>query len=406
MKKNNPEIETVKHSYDFMGIKTTKDSIKIFVPRMFRREEGRVNKDLLLFLKSISIAKKILEDNSKISQLENGEIWPIESYIWIIKDYIENGFYYNREKRYFHNQKGKINWKKTLNTPPIYSNGNIIYDHLITSQMTASNNIIAYIYKLCLKISLNRIGWAFCINTTIHIQLLKSIKEMTNMIKGELDSTYDDIKRMRFQHMLKILNELNDVNDVNKTEFNYGITNYYYVFEIMVDILLQGICEEEKKKYYPSGYWQLNDQDAVRSSNLRPDTIYKKENATYIIDAKMYQYGYTKRIEDLPMTSSMQKQITYGEFVKENIQKGGNIKNIFILPYNKELLCFKNDDSIDKYCDGNLAYIGRAFVDWKNDIDSILDKYIYTFLIDFNFLLRNYNRGDSQYIEQLCDSVK
>ena len=79
-------------------------------------------------------------------------------------------------------------------------------------------------------------------------------------------------------------------------EYTYGIENYYYVFETMVDKLFDGIKESEKKKYNPNGYWQLNNQKPGLASSLRPDTILKRDGATYILDAKMYQYGVTQEI--------------------------------------------------------------------------------------------------------------
>ncbi len=48
--------------------------------------------------------------------------------------------------------------KRTLKQMPIYSDGNIIYDKLVTSKMMASNDLIAQIYKLCLKQSVDKIG--------------------------------------------------------------------------------------------------------------------------------------------------------------------------------------------------------------------------------------------------------
>ena len=51
----------------------------------------------------------------------------------------------------------------------------------------------------------------------------------------------------------------------------------------------------------------------------------------------MYQYGATGNFKDLPETSSIQKQVTYGDHVYNNINKSqGSVYNAFILPYNKE----------------------------------------------------------------------
>lgn len=53
----------------------------------------------------------------------------------------------------------------------------------------------------------------------------------------------------------------------------------------------------QKKKYNPNGYWPLNNKNPRLTSSLRPDTILKRNGATYILDAKMYQYGVTHNVE-------------------------------------------------------------------------------------------------------------
>ena len=122
----------VEKSNDFVGIKFENNSVNLFVPQVFRQDENR-KQDLLLFLKSLSIAKSSEKESVKTGKKVNNEVWPIDSYLWIIHDYLENGFYYNREKVYSKSNSGKIEWKKILKQVPIYSDGNIIYCLLYTS---------------------------------------------------------------------------------------------------------------------------------------------------------------------------------------------------------------------------------------------------------------------------------
>ena len=85
------KIQKVQNANDFVGIKFDSNIIEISVPASFREEADKksLKKDLLLFLKSIEIAKTInyKDINTKTN---SGNYWPIESYLWIIKDYIEN----------------------------------------------------------------------------------------------------------------------------------------------------------------------------------------------------------------------------------------------------------------------------------------------------------------------------
>ena len=128
-----PEVQSVKNSNEFVGIKIEEGSLKIFIPKVLRLSENEKikNKELLLFLKSILLAKTIKNEKIQITDNDEvGEMWPIDSYIWLINDYLENGYYYNREKQISKNRSGKIDWKRTLKTVPIYSNRNLIYDSL------------------------------------------------------------------------------------------------------------------------------------------------------------------------------------------------------------------------------------------------------------------------------------
>lgn len=398
-----PKINPVTKSNDFVGIRIENGEINIYVPQVFHKEVN-YKRDLLLFLKSISLAKTLEKEKLDKGSNNLDSVWPINSYLWIIKDYLENGFYYNREKVYSNSYSGKIEWKKTMKQIPIYSDGNIIYDKLVTSKMAASNDLIAQIYKLCLKQSIEKIGWVYNYNLKVDVQQIVSTSEMVATVRKEINNTFDDIKRMRFNHMLKIL-KTTEGNKVASNEYTYGIENYYYVFETMVDKLFDGIKESEKKKYNPNGYWQLNNQKPGLASSLRPDTILKRNGATYILDAKMYQYGVTKDVRDLPETQSIQKQITYGDYAYHQLNEN-KVRNAFILPYNKKLKCFVEDTNTLKYNDGNLAYFGQAYTDWRNIEDQKDYEKVYAFGIDFNYLLKNYNKPDYIIIDSLCSKIE
>ena len=397
------KIVPVDKSNSFVGIKIDEGIVKVFVPRVFREDEDW-KKDIRLFLKSIEIAKTKNTENINKGLNNTDNVWPIDSYLWLINDYLENGLYYNREKKISRSNSGKIEWKRTLQQVPIYSDGNIIYDQLITSKMTPANDMITHIYKLCLRQSIDKIGWLFNYNFHIQIDQIVSIKEMIMRVRKELNETFDDIKRIRFNHMLNIL-KTTEGDNMLSSHYSYGITNYYYVFETMVDMLFDGITGDEKKKYDPNGYWQLNGQNRFLASRLRPDTILKRNDNTYILDAKMYQYGATHDRSKLPETQSLQKQITYGDFVSNNLMDK-NIRNAFIFPYNKCLKSFINDPDALKYNDSNLVYFGYAYVDWRDDEDFQDYDNIYAFGIDFNYLLNNYKNPDYEIINQFCKVIE
>ena len=389
----NVDLIYAENAKDNVGISFSNDRVELVVPKFFRIEndEHVLKNDILLFLESISIAKKINYKNSSNTK-DNDNGWPIESYVWLIHDYLENGFYYKRETVYSKDLNGKISWKRALKNTPIISDGNIIYDKLITSKNSPSNDLITHIYKICLRESLEKVGWLFNYGFKILEFPLISSEEMVYRVKSELSSTYDDVKRIRFKHMLNILEKVDD-KSIQKDKFQYQINNYYYVFEQMIDNIFNGLSGKEKKRYNPTGHWMLlGEGDPKKASDLRPDTICKIDDETFIIDAKMYQYGCTHNIDDLPDTQSLQKQVTYGEYVYNKIDRNGKVRNAFILPYDKELESFKNDENIYRYDDSNLVYIGEGYVDWTDTSNKKDHERIFAFLIDFNYLLNNYTQ--------------
>lgn len=113
-------------------------------------------------------------------------------------------------------------------------------------------------------------------------------------------------------------------------------------------------------------------------------------------------------LNDLPETQSIQKQITDGDYVFNTLDKSDNskVRNAFILPYNKKLENFLNDPNTLKYNDGNLAYFGQAYTDWRNAEDPKDYEKVYAFGIDFNYLLKNYNKPDYVIIDTLCKKIE
>lgn len=402
------EFNMVEKANDAMGIKVSKNQIQFFLPQMFRIDENDriLKKDLLRFVCSLSLASSFDYFDVTSDKNDDGIVWPVQSFLWIIKDYLENGVYYNRERIITNDNKGKIDWKRTLRKVPVVIDGNIIYDNLVTSRVASREDVLSQIYRVCLKVSIDCFGWAFNYNFPIEVIQTKTVTEMIYIIKKEYSQTFDDIKKLRFKHMLSILQGISDENLVS-SNYSYTISNYYYVFEKMVDKFFEGIESDEKKKFNPSATWKLVGMEEMQSSNLRPDTIHiRNGDHVYILDAKFYPYGATGREVDLPSTSSIQKQVTYGDHVFKNVlNKNGEVRNAFVLPYNKNKVPFINYEFMEKFFDGNLLYIGYAEPAWREFMDERYNR-VYSFLIDFNFLLMNYEHGMSDYIEKVCSLIE
>lgn len=402
----------------FVGLRIKNDEIHFHYPESYEisniSDKKSFRNDVVNLIRTISLAKSKSETNN---QNNNGyaanEHFAIMSYLWIIRDYLSNGYYRNSEKIYRTNGKGKINWKKTLETEPIVSNGNIIYSNVIVEVRNECDDIITAAHKWCVFDSVRKIGWLFGLNEkSVFVPRTPSsvIKKYIKAIKTEIARTFDDVKKMRLNHMLKVLTGVDD-SDRTK-EIVYGVDKYHYVYERMVDYLFSNVSDITK--YNPNAHWYLkkNNFNPTEASSLRPDTIRlepvrgsaKKAQIAYVLDAKFYRFGTTRKTSDLPTTTSIQKQITYGDNIISNLQQRENIEcvyNAFILPYNKNNNSFGYSE--------NLEYIGYSEANWRTD--NLSHTRICAFLLDTKHLISTWAQGNSmeditKLIEEIGNATK
>ena len=390
---NNLFLHSVTGGVDdsFVGLKTIGNDIHIYHPECYAMDidSAGIRDDILALLRTVSIAKTTSTEYSKVFNSHNADgDFALFSYIWIIKDYLSHGFYVNREKIYKINENGKINWKKTMQSDPIVSKKNIVFPNITVERKSDIDNILVEIHKYCVKKSIDYIGWLFNLNSS-YIEVprftISRKKLYLDTIKQELDHTFVDEKKVLLNHMKNVLNGL-DENSNNK-DFVYGVDSYYYIFERMIDSIFGNVANISD--FYPSAKWQLvkYNYKETESSKLRPDTIILQDDKdgkiAYILDSKFYRFGFTGNESDLPETTSIQKQITYGEYIlknsRENISK---IYNAFLLPYDKNKKVFQSED--------NLQYIGFAKSTWKDNDTS--HEIIHAFLIDLKHVIKTWNQ--------------
>lgn len=409
----------------FVGVRIRNDSIEFHYPESYDLagiEDVSTIKDIALFrrdmidiLHTISLAKT---RSSAFQKTENGvssaKNFTFMSYLWIIRDYIVNGFYRNNEKIYRHNAKGKINWKKTLNTQPIISNGNVIYNNLVVEITNDCDSVITEAHRLCVYDSIRKAGWLFGISEKVFYipsPTESLVKKYIRTINSEIKKTFDDVKKVRLSHMLKVLSGVDDSKQV--AEIVYGVDKYHYIYERMVDAIFGNITDI--KRYNPNASWFIikdkNSLEEREASALRPDTIRidpypktylvdDKTKTAYVLDAKYYRYGTTGDPKDLPETTSIQKQVTYATHIKTNLEheeKIEKIHNAFVLPYNKN----KNGLNLEN----NLEYIGFSKANWLNKDE---DKgVVHAFLMDTKHLVSTWSQGNCKNdIDELIRAIE
>lgn len=390
------KIIPVENSRDFMGFVCEDDLVKIYAPATLRfsEDEKLKRKEIQNFLQSFSLAKTLIYKNSNFFiESKNNHLWDIDSYIWIIHDFIKNGYYFVNKKKCFFDNKGKINWKKTMKYYPIISNGNFIYNRTVANKNFMSENIITDIYKYCLNVALERIGWLFNYNFKIPITCRLNHKEMINHVLNFQKQTFVDLEILKLNKMKRILLDSSETSFEGK-KITFGINHFYYVFEKMVDKMFGNIYN--KQDYNPLSKWHILG-DVVTNPPLEPDTLYhnRLHNIIYILDSKMYQYGYSKTNSNLPGSASIQKQITYGNYIYNKFNFI-SVRNSFIIPYNKYNNKFNLKD--------NIVFFGYATADWGNLVKQDYE-YIIGICIDFNYLISNYKTYNETKCKELLNLI-
>lgn len=386
----------------FVGLKFAENNVHLYHPESYSLDTSsltNLRSDILKFLNTFKLTDNKTNKSSNIyDRTIIGDKFALKSYIWLLKDYLSNGLYYSRDKSFKINQSGKINWKRTYQRQAFISKRTIFYRDIISELKHNNENIITEIHKFVLKTSVQYVGWLYGLKVHIfqETNYQKEKKSFyVSILKSELNQTFDDLKKLRLTHMLKVINGL-DQKD-NNNELDYGLDNYYYIYEKMIDSLFSSVSDISQ--FYPKSVWYLKDYNnsPMNSSNLRPDTIFIQNQIAYIIDAKYYRYGFTKRLDDLPQTSSIQKQITYGDYILNNNLFGvKNVYNVFLIPFNK---------NSQKISNSILEHIGYAESNWRrNNLDIDQDNnLVHVFLIDLKFLIESWYKKNSFVKNELVD---
>ena len=116
------------------------------------------------------------------------------------------------------------------------------------------------------------------------------------------------------------------------------------------------------------------------------------------MDSKYYRYGITFDPSHLPDTTSIQKQITYGDYIK--IAKAGDfdtVYNAFILPYSK-----KDNPHRDVFSD-DVVFAGYAHAEWSVEYPH---SKIAIFLIDTTFLIDHWAKHNKDISFQLMNEIE
>lgn len=374
-------INTNYEADTFVGIKCEHGDFTINFPLGFSTSEDErlLRKEIILMLGCIAtttsqMESKLLTRRSKYPE----EGFPFQAYLYILTDFYDRGYYKEREQKFQVSRKGKIDWNRTIKTQKPYVQGcNVFYLDFVTRKSAVNENeLITLIHEFLVFDSMRKIGWLFTTAEPAKPRIKYNPRLFRTIISDKLNHTFNDRNKTLFKNMLAIVDYLQDENA--PVDYKCGTNRFEYVWEALID-KVYGI--RGKEKYFPKTTWHLNDINYSNAS-LEPDSIMLCRGNVYVLDAKYYKFGVTRRYSDLPKSTSINKQITYGEYIAEekNFKKihGKNFKtyNAFLMPFNR----------LDWNAEENVISIGEATSDWK--IGSKEYEHIVGILIDVKHLMQ------------------
>ena len=385
---------------DFIGLRFVDGMPQVTFPRGYRQstDDKEIRKDIIHLLAILHKFSTLREGTNK-NNTKGDEVllFPLLSYQYIIYNFLANGYYSEKDVEYRVSDRGKVSWKRTIQKiKPMVNNGNVVYLNFVTKRSINTSDIITKIHEYCVYESFAKLGWLYLNSNYIPRKpVIKFNKKMfLSVLNDALKNTFNNNKKLLFSSMIVIISQANE-----KAEFpnvSYGVTKFEHIWENIIDYVFG---EDNKSDYFPHGHYSIIKDGKVvnnaESSALEPDTIMKSDKGLYILDAKYYKYGIISNPAFLPPTSSIHKQITYGEYVYTNgFADEDKLYNAFIIPFESK------DDEVLKF-----VSIGTGdWIDYNKNTANY--KYVLVVLLDTKYIMDTYSRHNLKDIDMMADFIE
>ncbi len=386
----------------FVGIKADSDNAMVYFPMGYHlpESEEEIRQDILQLIAVLSEFSEMKDRVLHMSAFEAPQTvnFPIDSYMSIIRYYLDYGYYMEREPIIKRGDRGHIDFKASLRHVSFYQeDGSPFFEtYAIKGSTQNENNLITQIHKYCVYVSFKQLGWLFTRDCPPNPHVEENHEKYLYALRRKLSITHVEKEKMLFRSMIALIEHL-DKHTKDK-QFYFGTDRFEYVWERLIDTVF-GI--PDKEEYFPRTRWALSHGDERENHALEPDSIMLHDGKIYVLDAKYYRYGITAVPKHLPESTSINKQITYGEYIHEHEkfrQQYGNdvpVFNAFLMPYNRQ----QNKLGIN----GIFESIGEATSDWKHD--EFPYQRVQGIVIDTRFLLYNYYGSHTSKILQLAATI-
>lgn len=386
----------------FVGVKADTEDAIVYFPAGFQLPENEtdIRRDIMTLF---NVLGEYTEKKDRVIQMKKFEStqsvdFPINAYLEVINYYLNYEYYTETESIYKTAPKGKADWTKTFKKqkPLVQQNGSFVYTKMtVKASIPNESMLITKIHKYCVYESFEKIGWLYVPNMPEQPDIEFNKNLFVNTLNDKLLNTYNDKYKILFKAMLDMIKFIDE--RPNEKQFYFGTDRFEYVWERLIDKVFG---ESNKDEYFPRAEWRLRHGKKQDSSALQPDTIMLYKDKVYVLDAKYYRYGVTGYTNDLPNSSSINKQITYGEYVDNHMKDFDTDKifNAFLMPFNSKGNPFGTEEIFEN--------IGEATGKWRNDSNIKNYDRVQGIVVDVRTLMHNRLGKSSICIKQLADAIE
>ena len=419
-------LKSTQSRTEFVGLKIIGDEKIITFPMGYKITEKEITlevlskeqrKEILNLIATINNCHK-LKEGKKISRFNNkkaSSAFPLRAMFYIIEDFLDRGTYYTeKEILYTTGTNGKISWSRTIKKirPTASENGIAYLDFIIRKNRIQENLFITELHKYCVYKCFELLGFLYTSflpekGLLSESDISKNKKSFLIFLQDKIDSTHIEQNIELFSALYELIDKYS--SDGEMSDATYGTESFQTVWEDLVEGLFSTVTQSQKENYfYPHTKWSKKTR---RQAPLRPDTIMILDGKCFILDSKYYSYAALQNEGDenaeetngsIPGSDSIQKQITYAEFIDNTINNNkthprpekyrfapSDIYNVFILPANSTSKVLEYADSAtSEWTDGSKNY-----------------HTIHAVTIDTEFLMRNAGRQSDVWRKTLAEAV-
>lgn len=367
----------------FVGVKADTDDAIIYFPIGYQLpandDDLRVDINNLLGVLAAFMKEDRVIEVSKFEAPRTVD-FPMHAYLKVIRSFLRMGRYYiETDPQFRTDTKGKTSWPRTVREQRalVQKNGSLVFTNMTVRSVTPNaNKQITQIHRFCVYEAFEKMGWLYVPFMPDKPGPHPGIKESIYILDKKLVATNDDVEQELFNAMRDMLVYIDERS--SDKQYFFGTDFFENVWERMID---KAFGVEDKEQYFPRTCWLLDYGRDKEKRPLQPDTIMIYGDKCYVLDAKLYRYGWDPKPEHLPNSADINKQITYGEYIEQTRRlPNEKLYNAFIMPYNKENNLFM--------LNSNFGNIGEAVSDWKANVKNY--ERIQGIVVDTRYLMYNY----------------